>query len=86
MTTTSVAAQRRKTQLAPPADFGSRLFMNLKDDMTSEEAGCRRRRAYTEMDDLLADDIKQGEHETITRQRSNQFSGGRDSSGRTKRQ
>jgi len=34
----------------------------------------------------LADDIKQGEHETITRQRSNQFSGGRDSSGRTKRQ
>ena len=61
---------RRKTNLAPPVDFGSRLFTCLKDDMESEEAGGRRRRAYTEMDDLLADDIKQGaggEHANSTR-------------------
>ena len=48
--------------------------------MSSEENGCRRRRAYTEMDDLLADDIKQGEQATSARQRSNPFSG-RGSSG-----
>ena len=60
-------AQRRKANLAPPADFGARLFTSLKADMSSEETGCRRRRAYTEMDDLLADDIKQGEHATSVR-------------------
>ena len=70
MQSTSAALSRRKTNLAPPADFGSRLFTCLKDDMESaaEEAGGRRRRAYTEMDDLLADDIKQGaEHVNSTR-------------------
>ena len=41
---------------APPADFGARLFSALKADISSEGTG--RRRAYTEMDDLLADDIK----------------------------
>ena len=46
--------------LAPPADFGARLFSSLKADISSDEKGGRRRRAYTEMDDLLADDIKQG--------------------------
>lgn len=58
---------RRKANLAPPVDFGSRLFTCLKEDMNPEEVGCRRRRAYTEMDDLLADDIKQGEHANSTR-------------------
>ena len=54
----------RNANLAPPADFGARLFSSLKADISSDETGKgRRRRAYTEMDDLLADDIKQGEQE-----------------------
>ena len=54
--------ERRGANLAPPADFGARLFSSLKADISSDETGKgRRRRAYTEMDDLLADDIKQGE-------------------------
>ena len=44
------------TQHAPPVDFGSRLFTNLKADISSEGTG--RRRAYTEIDDLLDNDIK----------------------------
>ena len=55
--------ERRGANLAPPADFGARLFSSLKADISSDEAGKGRRRAYTEMDDLLADDIKQGEQE-----------------------
>ena len=56
--------RRRNGHLAPPADFGARLFSGLKADaamISSDEAGGirRRRRAYTEMDDLLADDLKQ---------------------------
>lgn len=47
--------------LAPPEDFGVRLFSSLRVDMSSEETGGRRRRAYTEIDDLLNDDLKQGE-------------------------
>lgn len=46
----------------PPADFGAQLFSGLKADISSDEANMgRRRRAYTEMDALLADDIKQNE-------------------------
>ena len=57
--------ERRGANLAPPADFGARLFSSLKADISSDETGKgRRRRAYTEMDDLLADDIKQGEQES----------------------
>ena len=47
--------------MKPHADFGARLFSALKADISSDETGGRRRRAYTEMDDLLAEDIKQGE-------------------------
>lgn len=47
--------------MAVPADFGVKLFGSLKADISSDETGGRRRRAYTEMDDLLADDMKQGE-------------------------
>ena len=50
---------RRTVNLAPPADFGAKLFASLKADISSDETGGRRRRAYTEMDDLLADDLKQ---------------------------
>jgi len=45
-------------------DFGQRLFSGLKADISSDETGGRRRRAYTEMDDLLADDMKQNEAAT----------------------
>ena len=56
--------RRRNGHIVPPVDFGARLFSGLKADaamISSDEAGGirRRRRAYTEMDDLLADDLKQ---------------------------
>ena len=76
--------------MAPPADFGARLFSSLKADISSDETGKGRRRAYTEMDDLLADDIKQGEHESggavqNFQQRSNPISDGL-SNNRSKKQ
>ena len=49
---------RPPRNLAPHVDFGIRLFSSLKADISSDETGGRRMRAYTEMDDLLADDIK----------------------------
>lgn len=80
---------KRAANLAPPADFGARLFAGLKADISSDETGGRRRRAYTEMDDLLADDIKKGEQASseidMARQRSNPFSD-RGSTSRTKKQ
>lgn len=45
----------------PPANFGAKLFSGLRADISSDENGGPRRRAYTEIDALLADDIKQNE-------------------------
>ena len=45
----------------PPADFGAKLFSGLGAEISSDENHGPRRRAYTEMDALLADDIKQNE-------------------------
>ena len=47
------------TKLLPEAN----LIAALKADISSDETGGRRRRAYTEMDDLLADDMKQKQNE-----------------------
>lgn len=59
----------------------------MKADISSDET-CRRRRAYTEIDDLLADDIKQGEKAASDVEgaihRNNTFSS-RNSSNRPKR-
>lgn len=44
----------------PPKDFGAQLFAHLKGD-SDEEQLTRRRRAFTEMDDLLDNDIRSGE-------------------------
>lgn len=53
------------TRKLPPTDFGAQLFANLKGDSSSSEAAAeqftRRRRAYTEMDDLLDDEIRLSE-------------------------
>ncbi len=80
---------RPPRNLAPHVDFGIRLFSSLKADISSDETGGRRRRAYTEMDDLLADDMKQNEAATsevdANRQRSNPFSD-RNSTNKTKKQ
>ena len=57
------------------------MIAALKADISSDETGGRRRRAYTEMDDLLAEDLKQkqneqanSEHDQLNRQRSNPMS------------
>ena len=52
--------QRQTTNAlhAPPADFGARLFSSLKADVASASESQGRRRAYTEIDDLFANDIK----------------------------
>ena len=39
------------------------MIAALKADISSDETGGRRRRAYTEMDDLLAEDLKQKQNE-----------------------
>ena len=61
----------------------------MKADISSDETGGRRRRAYTEMDDLLANDIKQGEQaiseHDLAQQGSNPLSD-RGSNGRRRQQ
>ena len=45
----------------PPADFGAKLFSGLAAEISSDENIGPRRRAYTDMDALLENDIKQNE-------------------------
>lgn len=50
--------------LRAPSNWG-KLIGSLKDDLSSDETAPRRRRAYTEMDDLLNNDIMLGGDEAL---------------------
>ena len=50
---------RPALNLQPNKDFGSKLFSSLQADISNSAGSGGRRRAYTDFDDLLANDIKQ---------------------------
>ena len=61
----------KKNKFVPPADFGAKLFSGLAAEISSDDNIGPRRRAYTDMDALLADDIKQNEAASIGEKRKN---------------
>lgn len=50
-------ARKPHNNLFPPADFGARLFGSLGPNQTSETQVSGRRRAFTEINELLASDV-----------------------------
>ncbi len=60
----SAKKEKGQSKLKAPSNW-AKLIGSLKEDLSSEENVPRRRRAYTEMDDLLNNDIMQGGDEAL---------------------
>ena len=60
----SAKKDKPNNKLRVPSNWGT-MIGSLKEDLSSDEAVPRRRRAYTEMDDLLNNDIIQGGDEAL---------------------
>ena len=60
----SVKKEKVKSKLKAPSNW-AKLIGSLKEDLSSDETAPRRRRAYTEMDDLLNNDIMEGGDEAL---------------------
>ena len=61
----SESAKKEKRKIRAPSNW-AKLIGTLKDDLSSsDETAPRRRRAYTEMDDLLNNDILQVGNEAL---------------------
>ena len=58
------SVKKEKSKLKAPSNW-AKLIGSLKEDLSSDETAPRRRRAYTEMDDLLNNDLMQGGDEAL---------------------